>query len=74
MKKIERVGELPSFLREFFKKKGLKVRVILFGDEETARVRVNYSSLKRGASRFNECTRTLHGRKLKAVPALPLVR
>ena len=31
MKRLERVEELPSFLREFFKKKGLKVRVILFG-------------------------------------------
>ncbi len=31
LKRPERIEELPSFLREFFKKKGLKVRVILFG-------------------------------------------
>ncbi len=31
MKKPERVEELPLFLEDFFRKKGLKIRVILFG-------------------------------------------
>ena len=31
MEKLERVDELSSFLEEFFKRKGIQVRVILFG-------------------------------------------
>ena len=31
MRKLEKIEELPSFFREYFSRKGLKVRVILFG-------------------------------------------
>ena len=55
MKRPERVEELPSFLREFFKKKGLKVRVILFGSRARG-TNSQYSDVDIAL----ECERDLH--------------
>jgi len=55
LKRPERVEELPSFLTEFFKKKGLKVRVILFGSRARG-TNSQYSDVDIAL----ECERDLH--------------